>query len=316
MSYKPSYTSKIAEDIMAERLIRAQAVEFLSDAPMRLKSGLISPVYVDNRKLFFHPEAWNDIIETMASRVEEYDLKFDVVAGVEAAGSMHAAALAYRLGLPAIMVRQKAKTYGNRSRIEGGDVKGLNILLLEDHISTGLSCLDAIRALREEGAEVTQVMSITNYAIPETMRLFAEQGIATYDAVDLGGHARRCCNGSRELIFNVKPMRLRRFRPMARRASCRQFFSILRFLDRLKAVGWAAASASTCCLRMERSAALTACIASAVSMQSVVPSSKCRLERKWPLRWKKSFRPCAQPASRLMPLRMQEMESLRRTLSS
>ena len=183
MSYKPSYTSKIAEDIMAERLIRAQAVEFLSDDPMRLKSGLISPVYVDNRKLFFHPEAWNDIIETMASRVEEYDLKFDVVAGVEAAGSMHAAALAYRLGLPAIMVRQKAKTYGNRSRIEGGDVKGLNILLLEDHISTGLSCLDAIRALREEGAEVTQVMSITNYAIPETMRLFAEQGIATYDVI-------------------------------------------------------------------------------------------------------------------------------------
>ena len=183
MSYKPSYTSKIAEDIMAERLIRAQAVEFLADAPMRLKSGLISPVYVDNRKLFFHPEAWNDIIETMASRVEEYDLKFDVVAGVEAAGSMHAAALAYRLGLPAIMVRQKAKTYGNRSRIEGGDVEGLNILLLEDHISTGLSCLDAIRALREEGAEVTQVMSITNYAIPETMRLFAEQGIATYDVI-------------------------------------------------------------------------------------------------------------------------------------
>lgn len=52
MKFKPSYTSSIAEDIMAERLIRAQAVEFLADAPMRLKSGLISPVYVDNRKLF------------------------------------------------------------------------------------------------------------------------------------------------------------------------------------------------------------------------------------------------------------------------
>ena len=37
--------------------------------------------------------------------------------------------------------------------------------------------------MREEGAEVTQVMSITNYAIPETMRLFAEQGIATYDVI-------------------------------------------------------------------------------------------------------------------------------------
>ena len=92
MKFKPSYTSSIAEDIMAERLIRAQAVEFLADAPMRLKSGLISPVYVDNRKLFSHPEAWRDIVETMASRVEEYDLEFDIVAGVEAAGSMHAAA--------------------------------------------------------------------------------------------------------------------------------------------------------------------------------------------------------------------------------
>ncbi len=183
MKFKPSYTSIIAEDIMAERLIRAQAVEFLTEEPMRLKSGLISPVYVDNRKLFSHPEAWNDVIETMASRVEEFDLKFDMVAGVEAAGSMHAAALAYRLSLPALMVRQTAKTYGDRSRIEGGDVKGKNILILEDHISTGLSCLDAVNALREAGAEVTQVMSITNYAIPETMRLFAEKGINTFDVI-------------------------------------------------------------------------------------------------------------------------------------
>lgn len=116
--FKPSYTSSIAEDIMAERLLRAKAVEFLTETPMRLKSGLISPVYVDNRKLYYDPEAWSDVIETMASRVEEFGLEFDVVAGVEAAGSMHAAALAYRLRLPAIMVRQKAKTYGNLSRIE------------------------------------------------------------------------------------------------------------------------------------------------------------------------------------------------------
>ena len=184
MKFKPSYTSSIAEDIMAERLIRAQAVEFLADAPMRLKSGLISPVYVDNRKLFSHPEAWRDIVETMASRVEEYDLEFDIVAGVEAAGSMHAAALAYRLGLPAIMVRQKAKTYGNHSRIEGGDVKGLRVLLLEDHISTGLSCLDAIKTLREEGAIVTDCVSITNFDMTETAELFKEVGVKTYRMIE------------------------------------------------------------------------------------------------------------------------------------
>ena len=181
--FKPSYTSSIAEDIMAQRLLDAQAVEFLKDAPMRLKSGLISPVYVDNRKLFSHPECWVDVIETMASRVEEYDLQFDMIAGVEAAGSMHAAALAYRLQAPALMVRQRAKTYGDKSRIEGASCKGRNVLLLEDHISTGLSCLDAISALRDEGATVTQVMSITNYAIPETERLFEERGISTYEVI-------------------------------------------------------------------------------------------------------------------------------------
>ena len=181
--FKPSYQSTIAEDIMAERLLSAQAVEFVSGAPIRLKSGLTTPVYVDNPKLYFYPEAWADVVETMASRFEEYGLEPDVIAGVEAAGSMHAACLAYRLKLPAIMVRQKAKTYGDFSRIEGGDVRGKKVLVLEDHISTGLSCLDAVRALREAGATVTQVMSITNFKIPETVKLFKEAGLETFEVI-------------------------------------------------------------------------------------------------------------------------------------
>jgi len=181
--FKPSFVSSIAEDIMAERMIRAQAVEFVAGNPVRLRSGLITPVYVDNRKLYFDPQAWSDVIETMASRVEEFNLDFDVVAGVETAGALHAAVLAYRLQLPAVNVRERAKTYGNHSRIDGGDVHGKKVLLLEDHISTGLSCLDAIRALREEGAEVSQVMSITNFGILETRRLFEEQSIRTFDVI-------------------------------------------------------------------------------------------------------------------------------------
>lgn len=181
--FKPSYTSEIAEDIMAERLIKTQAVEFLCDNCVRLKSGLIAPLYVDNRKLFFYPEAWSDVVETMASRVEEFDLQFDVVAGVEAAGSMHAAALAYRLGVPAIMIRRNPKTYGNMTRIEGGDIHGKKVLLLEDHISTGISCLDALGVLRDEGATVNQVMSVTNFGLLETQKIFAKRGISTFDVI-------------------------------------------------------------------------------------------------------------------------------------
>ena len=110
------FKSKIAENILAEHLINNGAVSFLTERPMRLKSGLITPIYVDNRRLTAVPEAWRDILETMATKVVELGLEFDIVAGVEGAGVSHAAALAYRLNKPSIFVRQAAKTYGNKSR--------------------------------------------------------------------------------------------------------------------------------------------------------------------------------------------------------
>ena len=64
-------TSFIAQDIMAEHLLSHNAIVFLKDKPMRLRSGLVTPIYVDNRILPSYPEAWRDIVETMASRIVE-----------------------------------------------------------------------------------------------------------------------------------------------------------------------------------------------------------------------------------------------------
>ena len=77
-------TSFIAQDIMAEHLLSHNAIVFLKDKPMRLRSGLVTPIYVDNRILPSYPEAWRDIVETMASRIVELKLDFDVIAGVKA----------------------------------------------------------------------------------------------------------------------------------------------------------------------------------------------------------------------------------------
>jgi len=108
-------TSFIAQDIMAEHLLSHNAIVFLKDKPMRLRSGLVTPIYVDNRILPSYPEAWRDIVETMASRIVELKLDFDVIAGVEGAGTSHGAALAYRLGVPFVTVRRATKSYGNLS---------------------------------------------------------------------------------------------------------------------------------------------------------------------------------------------------------
>lgn len=84
------YVSPIANDILAGHLINYGAVSFMTDSPMRLKSGLVTPIYVDNRSLTAHPDAWRDIIETMCSRIAQLGLKFDIIAGVEGAGVSHA----------------------------------------------------------------------------------------------------------------------------------------------------------------------------------------------------------------------------------
>ena len=83
------YVSPIANDILAGHLINYGAVSFMTDSPMRLKSGLVTPIYVDNRSLTAHPDAWRDIIETMCSRIAQLGLKFDIIAGVEGAGVSH-----------------------------------------------------------------------------------------------------------------------------------------------------------------------------------------------------------------------------------
>lgn len=173
-------TSFIAQDIIAEHLLVNNAIVFLKKSPIRLKSGLITPIYVDNKILSSFPEAWRDVIETMASRIIELNLNFDVIAGVEGAGTAHGAALAYRLNVPFVTVRQQAKTYGNKSRIDGIEVKGKKVLIIEDHLSTGISLVDAVKVLRSAGAEVTDCFAITNFDMPETTRLFSKNHIKAH----------------------------------------------------------------------------------------------------------------------------------------
>ncbi len=169
-------------------MLRINAVIFLVEQPLRFKSGLISPVYVDNRSLIYHPQAWHDVIDALSANIEARALPFDIIAGVETAGIPHSAVLAYRLHVPSVFVRKQTKTHGTRNRVEGGDVRGKRVLLIEDHISTGLSSLDGVNALRQAGATVTDCLSITSYGFAEAQQAFAEAGVTprtllTFDAI-------------------------------------------------------------------------------------------------------------------------------------
>lgn len=158
---------------VAKALLEINAIGFVPDKPITFKSGIVSPVYVDNRKLPFHPQQWQLIFEGFQSLVQTENINFEILSGVETAGIPHSAVLAYLLKKPSVFVRKAAKDHGTKKMVEGGDVKGKNVLLLEDHVTTGGSSLKAVTSLREAGAVVTDCISITKYEFPEVEANFA-----------------------------------------------------------------------------------------------------------------------------------------------
>lgn len=159
---------------VAGALLDAGTVTLRPDDPVTFKSGLRSPVYVDNRQLIFRPAAWRVVIDAFAVVLPDEDV---VVAGVESAGIPHSSALAFSTGRPSVFVRKAAKEHGLTRRIEGGDVAARRTVLVEDMVTTGGSSLSAVEALREAGAEVVDCFAIITYGFTEAIEAFAAAGV-------------------------------------------------------------------------------------------------------------------------------------------
>ncbi len=163
---------------VARALLDIGGVGFSVQEPVTFKSGVLSPVYCDNRKFPFHPSSWKAVLDGFADVVEK--LNIEVVAGVEAAGIPHSAALGFHTGTPSVFVRKQAKDHGTKKLIEGGDVTGKKVLLVEDLISTGGSSLNAVQALRDAGAIVDHVAVIVNYGFAESAVAFGEAKVTLH----------------------------------------------------------------------------------------------------------------------------------------
>lgn len=168
------------EQAVARALLDIKAVGFALEKPITFKSGILSPVYVDNRSLPFHPQAWDVVITGFKELIEAKGIRFDVLAGVEAAGIPHSAALGYSLQQPSVFVRKQVKDHGTKSRIEKGDVRDKKILLIEDHITTADSSLSSIDALRAEGALATECLAITTYGFAESTAAMTAAGVTLH----------------------------------------------------------------------------------------------------------------------------------------
>lgn len=87
----------------------------------------------------------------------------DVIAGVATGGIAIGALIADSLNLPFIYVRSEAKKHGLGNQVEGTLHSGQKVVVIEDLISTGKSSLNAVHALREQGAEIVGMIAIFTY---------------------------------------------------------------------------------------------------------------------------------------------------------
>jgi orotate phosphoribosyltransferase len=157
---------------VAHALLSIGAVGFNLEDPITFKSGIVSPVYVDNRTLPFHPVEWKIVLEGFKDLIEKENIELEIVAGVEAAGIPHSAALGYILNMPSVFIRKHVKEHGTKKLIEGGDVAGKTVLLIEDLVSTGGSSLKAIEAMRNEGALADDCLVVVSYDFAEAKENF------------------------------------------------------------------------------------------------------------------------------------------------
>ena len=130
----------------------------------KLSSGKESPYYIDLRIVPSFPHQFRKMIKALQNLISEkigLD-NFDYIASVPTSGLVIASALAIETVKPLIYIRPKPKDYGTENVVEGKITKSARVLLVDDVATTGLSLLNAIKALRNAGVVVTDAFTIIN----------------------------------------------------------------------------------------------------------------------------------------------------------
>lgn len=153
------------ERLIAKDLLSIKAVFFRPDEPFTWASGIKSPVYCDNRLTLTAPKVRDDVENGLAALIREHYPDAEVLMGTSTAGIAHAAICGHIMGLPMGYVRSGAKDHGRNNQIEGKLLPGQKVVVVEDLISTGGSCIEVVNVLREAGAEVLGIVSIFTYGM-------------------------------------------------------------------------------------------------------------------------------------------------------
>lgn len=142
---------------LADSLLEAGCIKF---GEFTLKSGLISPIYIDLRRIITTPALLRQIGEAYLPLIR--NLQFDRLAGLPYAAIPIATAVSLAGDYPMIYPRKEVKAYGTKAEIEGDFNPGETALVIDDLATTGGSKFEAIEKLTGVGLKVTDVVVLVD----------------------------------------------------------------------------------------------------------------------------------------------------------
>lgn len=180
--------------------------EVLKLGNFKLRSGDITPIYIDLRRIINYPEVMKDVVSIIRAKQVEENIKTDMVCGVPYTAIPIAAVFSTSYNIPMVLARKEAKDYGTKRLVEGVFKPGDSCLLIEDIICSGTSILEAMELLRKEGLDVHHCVVIVNRQQGGIDNL-KQFGINVYPLFDIQSILNVYCSVNKvqpELIQKVK----------------------------------------------------------------------------------------------------------------
>ena len=169
---------------LAAELLNIKAVKLQPEQPFTWASGWKSPFYCDNRKTLSFPALRTRVKLGLANLILQEFPEADIVAGVATGAIAQGALVAEELAKPFVYVRPKAKDHGMGNQIEGDVFPGAKVVVVEDLVSTGLSSLRAVDALRAAGVEVIGMVASFTYGFSVATEAFENAGVKLITLTD------------------------------------------------------------------------------------------------------------------------------------
>lgn len=163
------------DKLIAQQLLKCEAVTLNTQKPYTWASGIKSPIYCDNRILLSYPESRTIIVDAFVEHISKNFKDIDAVVGTATAGISWAALIAQKMNLSMAYVRNQAKGHGKQNAIEGKLNRNSNVIVIEDLISTGQSSIKVCDTLIESGVNVLGVVSIFTYNLKKADQIFANK---------------------------------------------------------------------------------------------------------------------------------------------